>query len=399
MKKVALLIKNLAPGGAERAMSRLSEILNEEYEIYFIVFNKDIMKYSYKGKLISLDIPIKDGKFNKILMNIKRIIKLRKIKKQLNIDVTISFLDTANIINILSRQKDKIIVSIRNFKGLESKNSIIDKIQTYFIPIFYNFADMVVPVSKLIKEELKNNYNIREDKLEVIYNPYDVNEIYELAKQKIDEDTFKFYRNHIVVSSVGRLDYQKGFWHLIKAISIVKEEIPNIGLVIIGEGIMRNKIEKLIKECKLEDNVLLLGHKSNPFKYIYNSQIYTLTSLYEGFPNALVEAMSCGTVVLASDCKSGPREILYKDVDFNSKITKRNLCDYGVLVPNFGMDENWDSKDIKKEEYILAKSIIELINDDEKRETLAIKGKKRAYEFNYENCKERYNYVINKVTK
>lgn len=100
----------------------------------------------------------------------------------------------------------------------------------------------------------------------------------------------------------------------------LRKYIPDIQLVILGQGVYYNKLEKLVQSLNLKECVHLMGAKSNPYKYMYNADIFVLTSLYEGFPNVLVEAMSVGLPIVSVDCKSGPRELLNDDVNITIKI-------------------------------------------------------------------------------
>src|SRR5699024_8973667 len=149
-----------------------------------------------------------------------------------------------------------------------------------------------------------------------IYNFYDIEKILELSKEPLTVQDAKIFENPTIVT-VGRLAEQKGQWHLIRALNKVKKEIPDVKLIILGEGELEDYLKKLVNDYKLTENVHFLGFQKNPFKYITKSDMYVFPSLYEGFPNALAEGMVCGLPVISSDCESGPREILSPDLDLN----------------------------------------------------------------------------------
>jgi glycosyltransferase involved in cell wall biosynthesis len=113
-----------------------------------------------------------------------------------------------------------------------------------------------------------------------------------------------------IIVNVGRLTEQKNQRELIAAVSELKKDNVNCRLVIIGEGELRDYLLNLAAALKVEKDVLLLGFQENPFKYVARSAVFVLSSLFEGFPNALAEAMAAGCPVVASDCITGPREIL-----------------------------------------------------------------------------------------
>src|SRR5690554_369115 len=140
------------------------------------------------------------------------------------------------------------------------------------------------------------------------------------------------FKNSIV--TIGRLVDQKNHLTLIKSFKKVVQKYPNQKLIIIGTGPLKEKLEKSIDELSLQNNVILFGITKNPYKYISQAKLFVLPSLYEGFPNVLCEAMLCKVMVLSSNCKSGPDEILIHNqtdilyVNENIILTKN-----GVLFP------------------------------------------------------------------
>ena len=155
--------------------------------------------------------------------------------------------------------------------------------------------------------------------------------------------------------------------------------------------------KKVINDLGIENSVLLTGFQKNPFKFIKKSQVYIMTSLFEGFPNALVEAMACGCPVISTDCKSGPKEILLENFNFNNTTEDILFGDYGILVPVFKEGENWDSGTFETEEYLLSEAMISLLRDKEKLKYYSRKSIERAKTFNYERCFKKYKSLIEEV--
>jgi glycosyltransferase involved in cell wall biosynthesis len=122
-----------------------------------------------------------------------------------------------------------------------------------------------------------------------------------------------------VVISAGRLAPEKGFPDLIRAIRIVGESRP-VRLLILGEGPLAAELEALIDAQGLRDAIKLIGFRSNPHQYFRHANVFVLSSYVEGLPNVLVEAMECGCTPVATDCPTGPREVLQDGK-------------YGALVP------------------------------------------------------------------
>lgn len=123
------------------------------------------------------------------------------------------------------------------------------------------------------------------------------------------------------VCSVGRLSPEKGFDVLINAFAEVAPRLPHWNLAIVGDGTERPKLEALIRQLGLESRVSLLGWSERPWELLAGADLFVMSSRYEGFPNALMEAMARGLAVISTDCDSGPREIIHTEVD-------------GLLVPS-----------------------------------------------------------------
>lgn len=398
MKKIGLLISTLNAGGAERVVSRLSKILSSDYEIYLILFEDTYIKYEYAGTLVNLDVKSSKNFFKQLISPIMRIKKLKQIKKDIGLDMVISFLDSPNIVNVLAKSaKCKTIISIRNYTEIDKKQNMKVNILNFIIGKLYKKADKIIAVSKLIKDNVVEKYKIDYEKVEVIYNPYDIDEITELSQEKIEIENREFMKSDKILISVGRQMYQKGYWHLIKAFSLVKVSHPDVKLVFVGREEQKEQIVNLIRMLNLQNDVLIVGHNSNPFKYIKKSYAYILTSLFEGFPNALVEAMACACPVIASDCKSGPREILDEKQDIHKKIEQPEYASYGILVPELSMKEDWNNKSCDNTERKLAEAIIKLLDDKEIYNEYKRKSIMRAKEFSFEECRIKYQNLIETI--
>jgi glycosyltransferase involved in cell wall biosynthesis len=163
-----------------------------------------------------------------------------------------------------------------------------------------------------VADGLTSFAGIKSKKIVVVNNPYDVDKIASLSEQEPDEDRQSFFRDGKVIVTVGRLTYQKGQDLLIEAVAGLPPEM-NVKLAIIGEGELESKLKNMVKKANLSDRVLFMGWQKNPFKYIKAGSLFVLPSRWEGFPNALVEAMACGSPVVAANCPSGPAEILEND--------------------------------------------------------------------------------------
>lgn len=363
-KKIAWLIPDLYTGGMPRVLESLSNEFNKDknYKQYNLLLKKKNINFKVYGDIFSLE---KEGKYfiEKIFIFIKRIYDFYKIYKIYKFDYVVSFGMTANIINILISKKGKTIITEHNVKSIENNigkginNRIYNYIYNFLIKLLYNKSDKIITVSKYIGIDLIKNYGIKENKIDTIYNGVDDKKIEKLKLESLSDEEYKIFKNPVIIN-VGATSEQKGQWHLIKIMPELRKYIPDIQLVILGQGVYYNKLEKLVQSLNLKECVHLMGGKSNPYKYMYNADIFVLTSLYEGFPNVLVEAMSVGLPIVSVDCKSGPRELLNDDINITIK-NNYFLADYGILTPDF-LEDNC-SEFIK--EKFLKEAIIKLLKN------------------------------------
>lgn len=396
MNNLIFLIPTLSNGGAERVVSNLSLFLDERKKIEIVLLgNNAKIMYPYGGEIVWLNSSSSRLVLNsKILSLVSKLRKVYNLKTKRTSSTTISFMEYQNIINLLSASRGKSIVSVRNHMSTKHKQGIKSKLWNLTIKFLYPKADLIIAVSEEIKRDLIDNYNIKADKIKVIYNSYDIHGIKEMAKEEI-EDKYSEIFNHPVIITAGRLNKQKGHWHLIRAFSKVKEAIPNAKLVILGEGELESYLKELASDLNIIDDVHFLGFQKNPFKYIARSKIFVLTSFHEGFPNALAEAMVCGVPVISSDCKSGPREIL-APTEFDNQNMNYKICKdrYGILTPVCDGIKYHAIDPITREEVAIADSMISLLKDDGHRTYFSNQSKERIKDFEISKIIKEWESVI-----
>ena len=388
-KTIALLVPTLLGGGAEKIVSELSIYFSKDIKVYLILL-EDKVDYCFEGTKISLNTKVSDSPIKKIINIFLRIIKLKHVKKKYKFDSVISFGENVNILNVLTRCKEKVVISQHGVPSVQFRLvGIYGKFYELGLEYIYKYADKIIAVSKGVKNELFENFKLKQENIEVIYNPINVKDIQRLANEEI-EDGYKDIFSYPTIISVGRLANEKAQWNLIRAFKKVKEIIHDAKLVIVGRGELELALKKLSTQLGLDKDIYFIGFQSNPFKFIKKSKMFVLTSLGESFSNVICEAMSCETPIISSDCKYGPREILAPDTDFKYRTDKMEFGKYGILVPVCDGVFHSEDKELTKDEVILAESIIYLYKNQEVATEYGKLGFERVMQFNIDSIANKY---------
>lgn len=409
-KNIMILIPTLTDGGGERVAADLSlELTRAGHKIFLTLFDGNQgQDYKYNGKLINLNLPAHGNYLVKIITFIKRILAVRKLKKGHKIEVTISFMEAANHVNLLSKINDQIIISIHT--SLSSNYSgLLSAIYRIFIKITYNHkTDSIVTVSNGIKNDLIENFSIKKNLVHTIYNGINLDNIKQNAQEPLDEKYHELFLTKEIFITAGRLTEAKGQWHLLKVFSEYKKTGGQEKLIILGDGELYERLMKLAnglnlstysfrenKEITVDYDVYFLGFLKNPFKFFKAAKIFICSSLYEGFGNTLVEAMACGTPVISADCDFGPREILTannKDVSKKTKTIEK--VEYGYLLPVF--DKKWRKANtpISETEKIWINALQQLSENHNSLKQYSQISHQRATDFSKEKTMQRWIKII-----
>lgn len=400
-ENILLVIPEMIMGGAARSLAKLSLELKNRYRVWIVVFNEaHEIPYTLGGELLSLDVFPGADWFSKLKAFYQRIIRLRAIKRKLKINISISFLEGADYINILSRSEEKIFISIRGSKNADSDISGFSGWlrRRLLMPGLYKRADKVICVSHGIAEEMATCLKIDHSKIQTIYNFYDINSMFEGIDQKSIEP-FDLLFPYTYILGAGRLHHQKNFKGLIEVFSHTKQLIPKLKLVILGNGSQKQLLADYAESLSLKvysadsgktfspetDDVFLLGFQQ-PALFLKHATLFTLTSSWEGFPNVVIEALACGAMVVSTDCQTGPREIL-ADRTSENKNASVEFAKYGVLMPLINSPEH-----IR----IWSETINNIINDPRIPESYKALGKERVKDFSGDKIIDKwYNLIEN----
>ena len=340
-KNIAIIVTSLNGGGAERIAGLLSRELSKIYNVYLFLLSTENIVYEYGGTIVDIG---KSGPFYEY--------PIKKYKKIYKIDVSISFLEIMNFANVRTKGNDRIILSERSVQSLiiPSMDS-----QTYKIKKYYPFSDDIVTCSYGVKYDLENNYGI-DGNITTIYNFVDKEHITEKSKETISQEAEMFLNGSPYFLAVGRLHDQKNHRRLIKQFSLFHKENKEIKLLIIGDGDLKDHLEKEITSLSLDKYVKLIPYTNNPFPYIKKSKALIVSSKYEGLPNIILEAMSMGCVIVSTDCLAGPRELLADINDYNTEISDIYIGKRGILVRNDISEDTGDTTYLSKAMKLVSKT-------------------------------------------
>ena len=291
--RIFLIIPTLTSGGAERVMSELAnELAIQKNDVYLVVLaeSNDFYTINHNVKIHRLGFYNK-GKIQKKAAEFRTLFKLRQLLKKEKPDAVLSFMEKYNIVTILASRflGLKVFVSDRS-----NPKKILPKYIEVLRNLTYRYTTGIVAQTSLAKEILEKatlNKNIK-----VIPNPIRKVQLYaEIRRQKI-------------ILNIGRLVPEKGHKYLLEVFH--KLNVTDWKLVILGDGPLKNELIEQAKELRIENQLIMPGTVNNVDEWFAKSSIFAFTSLSEGFPNALVEAMAAGLPCVSFDCDAGPRDII-----------------------------------------------------------------------------------------
>jgi glycosyltransferase involved in cell wall biosynthesis len=364
MKKAALLLPNLRSGGAERVMLQIAKgLLQQGYTVDIVLFANEGEFVKNIPEKVNIHYFFKSSKFLLLKMLVMGSVKYLVYLRNSSPNAVFSTLSKTNLFSIYisSFKKNRPRIIVREAATLLNiKNALIRRL----IKWSYPKADKIVCVSNGIKSDLFD-LGIKDEKLVVINNPVDINHIQSQSNIPPNHP-WLHKKTEPVLLGIGRLTEQKGFDVLLRAFAIVQKTIPS-KLIILGEGPLRQNLQNLSAKLGLMEKVDFHGYVDNPYIYLKNSDVFVLSSRWEGFVNVILESLALGTQVVATDCWSSPKEILQ-----NGKL--------GRLVPiNHPVS--------------LANSIISSLRDP----INSVELRKRASDFSGENILKAYIQLFENI--
>lgn len=300
MIKLVFVSPSTRGGGAERMQLNIMHSLSKDrYDITFINTGTD-------PKPQDLNEHIKYKQYNKQHARQsfwKLLGDLRKVNPKYVFTTSIVIAYLLQIVRVFAMLQFKLIVRIAvppsEMRQRSFKSRLLRKINATTL----KYSNVIIAQTEFSKTDIANHYNVPLDKIQVIRNIVDKAMLEQKGKEYVPVELAA--ENYNIVAA-GALYSVKGFDLLIDAMRLVVEKDKKVRLYILGEERYevgyKKRLLNQIKENELQDNVFLLGHKSNPYPYFKNSDLFVLSSRTEGFPNVVLEALYYGTPVVATNC-------------------------------------------------------------------------------------------------
>jgi glycosyltransferase involved in cell wall biosynthesis len=366
--KLLCLIPNLNGGGAERVMLYLLQGLDRKG--FDITFGVSKLEGEFADQIPS-DVRTVNFGHERTFKVVPRLAQMLR-KDKYDIAYSMTSMNMAVILaRDLSRARLPLVLGARNHYtrslAVESRHP---RLFRNVIKTLYPRAEMVIGVAKGTCDDLVENFNVRPERARTILNPLDLQRIQRLAKEDPGHPWLAPGAERKTIVTVGKYMEAKGHFDLIEAFRKVKPE-TNARLMIVGQGPLKEQMERRIAELGMTDDVALVPFQKNPFAFMNRATVFVLSSHWEGFPNVLSEAMASGAPVVSTRCPSGPDEIIDDRVS-------------GLLVPVAKPD-------------VLASALTEILKDDNLRARLQQRSSKDVERFDLPNILGQYASAFEEV--
>lgn len=378
--KIAMLITNYGFGGAQKAFADHSRILGEQAAVQEYVFNDSEEKRLYEtgNPYQSLEVAGGGGIVGNLFHLLQRVRRFRAAKKKFRPQITISFMEGADYVSLLSGGSDKKVVVIQGSKVGDKNISGVKGWLRHkvLMPWLYRRADKIIGVSEDIRQEMTGTYGIAPEKVAVVHNFYDEENLAQRIAAPVPEALASLFRNDdFRLITFARLAEQKNLAALFPVFKKLKEGGAAVRLYILGDGELR---QELVAQAAAvgtvwtvwdggppaEADIFFLGFQPNPQSFVRYADLFLMPSLWEGSPLALCEAMASDIAVMSADCPTGPREIIDEDPEGTAFGLLRN----GALMPLI-----WSERDAEAIAF-WADSIRQLMADRSRLAALRIAG-------------------------
>ncbi len=313
--KILFYISTLEFGGAERVIANLAnQFANDSFSVYLVTTYPKGKEYPLNNNVKRYCLGKKHTDSAKVKSNLSRILSLRKLIKMISPDVVVTFLPEAIFRTLIATigLSVPVIISVRNDPNKEYASKKYYQAQKLLFPLAKGYVFQTIDARNWFPKRIQKRSAIIINQVDPVF----------FSCIRKSED-------HYV--AIGRLTKQKNYHMMIKGFKRFVSDHPCEKLLIYGDGEEKAKIEQLIRDYSLEDNVRLMGKTDNVAEVLSHAKAFVMTSDFEGMPNAMLEAMAVGLPVIVTDCPcGGPRMIIKNNVN-------------GILLPVNDVDSLYNA--------------------------------------------------------
>ncbi|MBD0372240.1 MAG: glycosyltransferase family 4 protein [Pyrinomonadaceae bacterium] len=365
--RLTLIISSLSSGGAERVMSVMANYWAKKgWQVTLLTFDDGHTApfYPLDSRVSHLSLALAGDSSNSLTAtgrNLARVRRLRSAIRRSRPDCVLSFMDQVNVLTLLATEglRTPVIVVEQSWPPSQQLGRAWNQLRNWTYPRAFR----VVGVTKSVLSHFSTRIQSRSC---VIPNPV-------LSPTLVPDSSSQKLLDHPALLAIGRLDRNKGHDLLLKAFAGLNGRHSNWSLTILGEGPLREELESMCRRLKIEERVKLPGRVSDTSRFLREASIFVMASRSEGFPMALGEAMACGLPVIATNCPSGPAEMISDGVN-------------GILVPS----ENVDA---------LSSALDRLMTDAELRRALSLRAREVTERFGLDSIMQTWEALIEQAAR
>lgn len=373
--KILITAPNLITGGAEKQLIYLIQgLVDRDYKISLLLLEHEGEYLNNVPESVEIIGP-KTQRPNNIMKEIWKFIEIKRAIDDVKPDILYSRLwptKTATVFAGLLARKPVVFSEDRSLSRYKSEKNFSQRLKSQVRKLSCRLSSMIIPVSGGIENELLNDFGVDPKKIRLIYNGFNFEEMRQKAAESVNHEYFKDKsQKGKTIVALGRMVKLKGFDYLIEAVKILTDKGLPVRLIMIGKGDYLDDLKMLSAQMGLDKIIDFVGFVDNPFAYMANSDLFVLSSLFEGLPSTLIEAMALGLPVISTRCPTGPEEIIEDNK-------------YGLLVP-------------VADSVALADSINMVFTDASLMERLRTEAKKRAEDFSLDKMYESFSGMFEEI--
>jgi glycosyltransferase involved in cell wall biosynthesis len=405
--KILMLITELGYGGAERAFLGLAGELAKRHRVEIALFKRHYASGSYARAEQEVGLPVHlldPAEGDRTARWRHRVARLRALKDSFQPDATISFLTGTNQLNALTRRRDKVVVSVRGTRRYDrSQSARLRLLHAWALdPLNYLLADAVVSVSESLTREISGARGVDPSaKFRTISGYVDSARLIATASDPIEPEVAVLAGFPLLIGA-GRMAPEKGFQHLVRRFAAIKPALPEAKLLLVGDGpavgALKGQARGLgltVGDAEAGDftpfDVIFLGFRPDPHRYYRLGRAFVLSSMTDGFPNTLAEALATGVPILAVDAPWGAREVLGLPADPMNRpfaTTQPIETKLGALMPRMDRPEfalMWDE------------TLLDRLRHDRRSPELAKRQRDRLFELDVTNAAAKWDEMLEEL--